>query len=111
MLLIAYAGLGGSAVLCAAFPFYPADVRIILAVVAMLGVFAGVAFGSSYQLVSRFGARESVALTTGVCPKPLNLSRSPWPSQPVCTLSPKPYWRPIVHGLTTSGYPEIGARL
>lgn len=59
------AGLGGSAILCAAFPFYPADERVILAAVALLGVCAGVAFGSSYQLVSRFGARESVALTTG----------------------------------------------
>ena len=61
-------GLGGSALICAAFPFYPADARLILALVALLGVCAGIAFASSYELVSQFGARETVALTTGERP-------------------------------------------
>ena len=59
------AGLGGSAIICAAFPFYPAEAKVVLGVVSLLGVLAGIAFGSSYQLVSRFGNDESVALTTG----------------------------------------------
>ena len=54
--------------ICAAFPFYPAQARIILGVVSLLGLLAGIAFGSSYQLVSRFGNDESVALTTGLSP-------------------------------------------
>lgn len=58
-------GLGGAAVISAAFPFFPADARVVLAAVALMGVFAGVAFAASYQVVSRFGTRESVALTTG----------------------------------------------
>ncbi len=60
-----HAGLGGSAIICAAYPFFPAQARVILGIVSLLGVLAGIAFGSSYQLVSRFGNDESVALTTG----------------------------------------------
>ena len=63
--LLCHAGLGGSAIICAAYPFFPAQARVILGVVSLLGVLAGIAFGSSYQLVSRFGNDESVALTTG----------------------------------------------
>ena len=59
------AGLGGCAILCATFPLYPDNERVILVAAALLGVLAGATFGSSYQLVSHFGPRESVALTTG----------------------------------------------
>jgi len=50
---------------CATFPFHAQKAGVLLLAVALLGVFSGVAFGSSYQLVSRFSDSESVALTTG----------------------------------------------
>mmetsp|Transcript_14139 Transcript_14139/g.42675 ORF Transcript_14139/g.42675 Transcript_14139/m.42675 type:complete len:478 (+) Transcript_14139:565-1998(+) len=58
-------GLGGAAVVVASFPFHKESMFVLLLAVSLLGIFSGVAFGSSYQLVSRFGERESVALTTG----------------------------------------------
>lgn len=58
-------GLGGATLVCATLPFHAQKASVLLGAVALLGIFCGVAFGSSYQLVSRFSARESVALTTG----------------------------------------------
>lgn len=58
-------GLGGAAVVMATFPFHTQSMALLLTMVSALGIFSGIAFGSSYQLVSRFKQRESVALTTG----------------------------------------------
>lgn len=58
-------GLGGATLVCATLPFHAQTVGVLLSAVGLLGIFCGVAFGSSYQLVSRFSSRESVALTTG----------------------------------------------
>lgn len=70
-MLAAATGLGGAALVMASFPFHPESMVILLAMVAALGIFSGIAFGSSYQLVSRFRERESVALTTGTA-RPLS---------------------------------------
>lgn len=58
-------GLGGATLVTATLPFHAQKAGVLLLAVGLLGIFCGVAFGSSYALVSRFTARESVALTTG----------------------------------------------
>ncbi|KAK9849775.1 hypothetical protein WJX84_003292 [Apatococcus fuscideae] len=60
-----FVGLGGSAIICALYPFYAESVPYLLWVTAFLGVFSGIAFGSSYQLVAYFEPVNTVALTTG----------------------------------------------
>ncbi|KAK9828283.1 hypothetical protein WJX74_007233 [Apatococcus lobatus] len=60
-----FVGLGGSAIICALYPFYAESVPYLLWITAFLGVFSGIAFGSSYQLVAYFEPVNTVALTTG----------------------------------------------
>lgn len=41
------AGLGGAAVVVASFPFHKESMFVLLLAVSLLGIFSGVAFGSS----------------------------------------------------------------
>ena len=59
------AGLGGSALICAIYPFYEASRTILLVLVSLLGLCNSIAFSTSYQIVTHFGTSNSVALTTG----------------------------------------------
>lgn len=58
-------GLGGSALICAIYPFYEASRTILLVLVSLLGLCNSIAFSTSYQIVTHFGTSNSVALTTG----------------------------------------------
>ncbi|DBB16535.1 TPA: hypothetical protein ACH3X3_014799 [Trebouxia sp. C0006] len=58
-------GLGGSALICAIYPFYEASRTILLVLVSLLGLCNSIAFSTSYQTVTHFGTSNSVALTTG----------------------------------------------
>jgi len=59
------AGLGGSALVCAIYPFYETSRTVLLGLVSLLGLCNSVAFSTSYQVVTHFGTSNSVALTTG----------------------------------------------
>ena len=59
------AGLGGSALVCAIYPFYESSRTVLLVLVSLLGLCNSVAFSTSYQIVTHFGTSNSVALTTG----------------------------------------------
>ncbi|KAL0033491.1 hypothetical protein WJX77_011956 [Trebouxia sp. C0004] len=58
-------GLGGSALVCAIYPFYETSRTVLLVLVSLLGLCNSVAFSTSYQIVTHFGTSNSVALTTG----------------------------------------------
>ena len=60
-----FAGLGGSTLICAIYPFYEASRTILLVLVSLLGLCNSIAFSTSYQIVTHFGTSNSVALTTG----------------------------------------------
>ena len=64
-MVIYNAGLGGSAVVCAIYPFYENFKEVLLLLVALLGVLNSIAFSTSYQIVTHFTTSNSVALTTG----------------------------------------------
>lgn len=67
-------GLGGSAVICAAYPLFMVGMGrgTLLGFVAGLGALSSISFGSSYQLVSHFPSRNIVALSVGApCPAAL----------------------------------------
>ena len=54
-----------AAAVSAIYPFFSDSHAWLLLMVVFLGMFSGLAFGSSYQLVSKFPAKNSVALTLG----------------------------------------------
>lgn len=60
-------GLGSLVVLTASFPAMATSHLGLLAGTVMVGVSYGLAFGTSYQLASRFAPAATVALTTGGC--------------------------------------------
>lgn len=84
------AGLGGSAVICAIYPFYEASRTILLLLVSLLGLCNSIAFSTSYQIVTHFGTSNSVALTTG---KGVQLGLVPESLQCFC----------ILHGIAVVG--------
>ena len=57
--------LDSAAAVSAIYPFFSDSHAWLLLMVVFLGMFSGLAFGSSYQLVSKFPARNSAALTLG----------------------------------------------
>lgn len=58
-------GLGGAALVCGLFPFASGTLASALTLTCLLGLCSGIAFGSSYQLVSHFSTTCNVALTIG----------------------------------------------
>ena len=54
-----------AAAVSAIYPFFSDSHAWLLLMVIFLGMFSGLAFGSSYQLVSKFPAKNSAALTLG----------------------------------------------
>ena len=64
-----------AAAVSAIYPFFSDSHAWLLLMVVFLGMFSGLAFGSSYQLVSKFPAKNSAALTLGApcCGLPLPL--------------------------------------
>ena len=58
-------GLGGSALICALFPLFMPTLGFVLQMTCLLGLCCGIAFGSSYQLVSHFSVICNMALTIG----------------------------------------------
>ena len=85
-----FAGLGGSALICAIYPFYEASRTILLVLVSLLGLCNSIAFSTSYQIVTHFGTSNSVALTTG---KGVQLGLIPESLECFCML----------HGIATVG--------
>ncbi|DBA76842.1 TPA: hypothetical protein ACH3X2_008857 [Trebouxia sp. C0005] len=83
-------GVGGSAVICAIYPFYEASRTILLLLVSLLGLCNSIAFSTSYQIVTHFGTSNSVALTTG---KGVQLGLVPESLQCFC----------ILHGIAVVG--------
>jgi hypothetical protein len=71
-------GLGGLVLLTLAFPWFCHSEAELLSATVLVGVSYGVAFGTSYQLVSRFPKSSTVALTLGAYPLP----------PPACTRAP-----------------------
>ena len=61
-LVVALLGYGA---ICAAFPFLPERLDVLLASVVALGAFSGLAFSASYQLVARFANKSVIALGLG----------------------------------------------
>ena len=59
------AGLGGSALISAIYPFYESSRNVLIVLVSILGLCNSIAFSTSYQVVTHFGTSNSVALTTG----------------------------------------------
>ena len=59
------AGLGGLALLTSFFPMLAASHAGLLGTTALIGMAYGLAFGTSYQLASKFSPASTVALTTG----------------------------------------------
>lgn len=59
------AGLGGSAAVCAVYPFHENSKTVLLMLVGLLGTLNSIAFSTSYQIVTHFAISNSVALTTG----------------------------------------------
>ena len=58
-------GLGGLVLLTAVFPAFCHSVAALLSATVLVGMSYGLAFGTSYQLVSRFPKHNTVALTLG----------------------------------------------
>lgn len=58
-------GLLGYAGLCIWLPFQPARLRLLLGTAVGMGLFSGLAFSASYQLVSRFANKNVIALGLG----------------------------------------------
>ncbi|KAL3137216.1 hypothetical protein ABBQ32_006768 [Trebouxia sp. C0010 RCD-2024] len=58
-------GLGGCALICAAIPFEPTDLRWLLGSVIVLGLMHGIAFSASYQMVARFANKNTISLGLG----------------------------------------------
>uniref|UniRef100_A0A1D2AFS1 Equilibrative nucleoside transporter 4 n=1 Tax=Auxenochlorella protothecoides TaxID=3075 RepID=A0A1D2AFS1_AUXPR len=58
-------GLVGYGLLAAWFPFQPTDLSVLIITVVALGLFSGLAFSASYQLVSRFANKNVIALGMG----------------------------------------------
>ena len=54
-----------AAAVSAIYPFFSHSHAWLLLMVVFLGMFSGLAFGSSYQLVSKFPTKNSAALTLG----------------------------------------------
>lgn len=63
---VSSAGLGGAGLLSALFPFLSAHLSSVLTLTTLIGLCCGVAFASSYQLVSHFGVECSKSLTIGM---------------------------------------------
>ncbi len=63
------AGLGGLVLLTAAFPAFCHSVGALLSATVLVGMCYGLAFGTSYQLVSKFPKHNTVALTLGGPPR------------------------------------------
>jgi len=59
------AGLGGCAALCAAFPFLPTRLGVLLGTTMVLGIVSAIAFSTSYQLVAWFRSADTIALGIG----------------------------------------------
>ena len=76
-----HAGLGGAGLLSALFPFLSSHLSSVLALTTLIGLCCGVAFTSSYQLVSHFGVECSKSLTIGRIFFPLTKIK-------VCTANP-----------------------
>lgn len=58
-------GLLGYAAVCIWFPFMPEKIWFLLGAVVALGLFSGIAFSASYQLVARFANKNVIALGLG----------------------------------------------
>ncbi|MEW5319436.1 MAG: hypothetical protein WDW38_010588 [Sanguina aurantia] len=58
-------GLGGCLAVCAAFPFLPETLTVLMGVVVLLGTLSAVAFSTAYQLVSNFRAADCISLGIG----------------------------------------------
>lgn len=58
-------GLLGYGFVCASFPFQPSTIYWLLSSTVALGLFGGVAFSASYQLVARFANKNVIALGLG----------------------------------------------
>lgn len=58
-------GLLGYAGLCIWLPFQPDHLRLLLGTAVGMGLFSGLAFSASYQLVSRFANKNVIALGLG----------------------------------------------
>lgn len=58
-------GLGGLAVCSYQFPHIMHSEQSVLVLTVVVGMCYGMAFGTSYQIVSRFSPADTVALTTG----------------------------------------------
>lgn len=58
-------GLVGYGAVCAWFPFMPEQIWFLLGAVVALGLFSGIAFSASYQLVARFANKNVIALGLG----------------------------------------------
>ncbi|KAA6418939.1 MAG: hypothetical protein FRX49_11043 [Trebouxia sp. A1-2] len=58
-------GLGGCALICAAIPFEPTNLRWLLASVIVLGLMHGIAFSAAYQMVARFANKNTISLGLG----------------------------------------------
>ena len=63
--MVSVTGLGGSALICALFPLFTPTLGFVLQMTCLLGLCCGIAFGSSYQLVSHFSVICNMALTIG----------------------------------------------
>mmetsp|Transcript_22046 Transcript_22046/g.48132 ORF Transcript_22046/g.48132 Transcript_22046/m.48132 type:complete len:479 (+) Transcript_22046:161-1597(+) len=59
------AGLGGLALLTSYFTYLATSHASLVVTTALVGASYGIAFGTSYQLASKFSAYSTVALTTG----------------------------------------------
>ena len=66
------------------YPFFSDSHAWLLLMVVFLGMFSGLAFGSSYQLVSKFPAKNSAALTLGAPCFGLPLPCQQGPCQTLC---------------------------
>ncbi len=60
-------GLGALVLLTASFPAFCHSESWLLAATVLVGMSYGLAFGTSYQLVSKFPKHNTVALTLGGC--------------------------------------------
>ena len=63
--VVSVTGLGGSALICVLFPLFTPTLAFVLQMTCLLGLCCGIAFGSSYQLVSHFSVTCNMALTIG----------------------------------------------
>lgn len=58
-------GLGGLVLMSASLPLWAGQLGSLVTATGIIGMAYGLAFGTSYQLVAKFGSSSTVALTTG----------------------------------------------